>query len=312
MTPVQHFCENEMVQPDWLKLLNASLDEDLYLKDVTSRICSDFFHSKDINPRTTYEFTLSNREPIMFSGKNFLAETCSEMKWDLLFVQEDGASMEPGEMLLKARAPLFTLLSTERTILNILQHICGVTTKTAASFSKIQNTYQKWSDKDREDYKIPKLLHTRKTLPGLRAYEVYACQVGGASVHRLELQSRAMFKDNHKEILSEHGSSFSELKKWGDANNYKEVLDNAIFEADTIEEAQALYDMGARNLLLDNFSPDELRAAIPKLPGAVLEASGGLNKGNIESYVIPGIHRLSIGALTHSAVSVDIGLDIIR
>jgi len=305
--------KQDWLQPDWLKLLNYALEEDQWHQDITSRICSDFFHSKDINPRKTYEFTLSNRHPIVFAGHDFLEEVCKELKWDLLSLQDDGARLEEKAIILKARAPAFALLSTERTILNILQHVCGIATEVSAITEVIDEQYAKWTEAEKAKYKKPILLHTRKTLPGLRSYQVFACQVGGAHVHRLELQSRAMFKDNHKDMLTEIGSGFPELKKWArESAEYAPVIDNAIFEADTPEEAIELYHSGARHLLLDNFNPAELREIVPVLKDAVLEASGGLSCLNIAEYVIPGISRLSMGSITHSVVSADIGLDIKR
>ncbi len=303
--------ENKL-KPDWLKLLREALTEDKWDRDITSRICSDFFHSKDINPKKTYEFALSNRNPICFSGKAFLEEACRELRWDLLSVQEDGKYLENNSILLKARAPAFALLSAERTILNTLQHLCGITTEVAEICKVIDEAFQSWSPADQSFFKKPILFHTRKTLPNLRQPQIYACQVGGAQIHRLELQSRAMFKDNHKEILKEENLNYGDLIAWAKSNGHTSMIENAIFEADNFDEAKTYYKFGIRHILLDNFTSDEIRSAIKELKGANVEVSGGLTKKNIADFVIPGVERLSLGSITHSVIAADIGLDINR
>ncbi|MEO5668569.1 MAG: hypothetical protein ABIR96_10960, partial [Bdellovibrionota bacterium] len=173
----------------------------------------------------------------------------------------------------------------------------------------IDDAYEEWSDVDKERFEKPRLYHTRKTLPGLRPFQVYAACVGGASLHRLHLADRVMLKDNHKLILETMGASFVELLGW--ARSRPEMApDLWLLEVDSPDEALRLNAVGAKHLLLDNFDPSMVRDILPALRNVEsIEVSGGLRLETLATYVIPGVHRLSVGALTHSARSLDISME---
>jgi nicotinate-nucleotide pyrophosphorylase (carboxylating) len=194
-------------------------------------------------------------------------------------------------------------------VLNLLQMLSGVSTQTQSYAKIIDEAYEAWPDDDKERFEKPRLYHTRKTLPGLRAFQVYAAVVGGADLHRLHLADRVMLKDNHKQILEAQGLGFVDLVGWA-RSRPETASDLWLIEVDSADEAMRLAAVGVKHLLLDNFSPALVREVLPALRSVEsLEVSGGLRLETLADYVIPGVKRLSVGALTHSARSMDISME---
>lgn len=203
----------------------------------------------------------------------------------------DGARVTPGEVMATVRGPVSDLLTAERTALNLLTHLSGIATLTRRWVDAVAGTGAVIRD-------------TRKTLPGLRALEKYAVRAGGGSNHRFSLSDAALVKDNHVVAAGGVVKAFDAVR----AARPDLILE---IEVDTVEQAHAVIDAGAQLVLLDNMSPAEMRSVVEYGAGRVkLEASGGLALEHAREVAETGVDYLSIGALTHSAPALDIGLDI--
>jgi nicotinate-nucleotide pyrophosphorylase (carboxylating) len=203
----------------------------------------------------------------------------------------DGAAVGPGDVLATVRGPMRHLLTAERTALNLLGQLSGVASLTRRWVEAVDGTGARIRD-------------TRKTVPGLRALQKYAVRCGGGVNHRMSLSDAALVKDNHVAAAG------------GVVPAFRLVRDRfpglpLEIEVDTLEQAREVIDAGADLVLLDNMGLDDLRAAVAYAAGrAELEASGGLRLENARAVAATGVHYLAVGALTHSAPVLDIGLDI--
>lgn len=203
----------------------------------------------------------------------------------------DGDRVEPGQVLLSARALVRSLLTGERTALNLLCHLSGIATAT-----------RRWVDA--VDGTRARILDTRKTTPGLRALEKYAVRCGGGTNKRMGLYDAALIKDNHVVAAGGVGPAFEAVRAL-----FPDV--EVQVECDTIAQVDEALDAGATFLLLDNMSVDRLRDAVRITAGrAELEATGGLTLGRARAVAETGVDYLSVGALTHSAPVLDIGVDL--
>jgi nicotinate-nucleotide pyrophosphorylase (carboxylating) len=203
----------------------------------------------------------------------------------------DGARVTPGEVLATVRGPVADLLTAERTALNVLTHLSGIATLTRRWVDAVAGTGAVIRD-------------TRKTLPGLRALEKYAVRAGGGSNHRLSLSDAALVKDNHVAAAGGVVPAFDAVR----AAQPGLVIE---IEVDTVAQARDVIDAGADLVLLDNMEPSEMKTVVEYAAGrAELEASGGLTLDRAREVADTGVDYLSVGALTHSAPALDIGLDI--
>ncbi len=205
----------------------------------------------------------------------------------------DGDIVEAGTVLMRVEGPLAAILTAERTALNFLGHLSGIATLTRQWVDAVAGTRAKIRD-------------TRKTLPGLRAVEKYAVRCGGGVNHRMSLSDAALIKDNH---VAAAGSVTAALDAVG-----KLAPDlPAEVECDTLEQMEEAVAAGAGLILLDNFGVDDLARAVEVNGGrALLEASGGLRLEDAAAVAATGVGFLAVGALTHSAPVLDIGLDLVR
>ena len=209
---------------------------------------------------------------------------------------EDGCHLRPGTALARVRGPMGEILSTERTVLNFLQRLSGVATLTRTYVDAIAGL-------------SCQLLDTRKTTPGWRLLEKYAVRCGGGHNHRMGLYDGVMLKDNHLAALGSGaiGSAVKAVRQRYSTSVPVEV------EVDTLEQLDEALSAGPDVVLLDNMEPDKLREAVrrrnQRAAGILLEASGGVSLGTIRAVAETGVDRISVGALTHSAVALDIGLD---
>ena len=208
---------------------------------------------------------------------------------------EDGEHVEHGSKVMSIEGSARSILTAERTALNFLQRLSGVATKTRSFVDAVKGTEAK-------------VLDTRKTTPGWRVLEKYAVLAGGGRNHRMGLYDRAMVKDNHlvaEGALVRLQSAIDQLK---DEKPGVEVE----LEVDTLEQFEAFLGLnGVDYILLDNMSNKELRTAV-KMRNDVtpyLEASGGVNLETIKAIAQTGVDYISVGAVTHSAVALDISLD---
>jgi nicotinate-nucleotide pyrophosphorylase (carboxylating) len=202
----------------------------------------------------------------------------------------DGARVDAGEVLATVRGPVRDLLTAERSALNLLGHLSGIATLTRQWVDAVAGTAARIRD-------------TRKTLPGLRVLQKYAVRCGGGFNHRMSLSDAVLVKDNHIAAAGGVLPAFDAVRR-----AHPELPIEV--EADTVGQACALIDAGAQLVLLDNMPPDELRAVVRYAAGrARLEASGGLSLATAREVAETGVDYLAVGALTHSAPVLDIGLD---
>jgi nicotinate-nucleotide pyrophosphorylase (carboxylating) len=205
--------------------------------------------------------------------------------------KSDGGVVSPNTLLLIARGETRSLLLAERTALNFMGRLSGIATLTKSWVDEVADTEVVIRD-------------TRKTTPGLRELEKYAVRMGGGENHRFSLSDAALIKDNH--VLAAGGVAEAfRLVKAEFPNISVEV------EVDSLQQLREVVEAGADLVLLDNMSIEECRAAVEIVSGrAKLEASGGLTLSNAHAYAKTGVDYLAVGALTHSAPVLDIGLDL--
>ena len=203
----------------------------------------------------------------------------------------DGDRVVRGDVLLSATALVRALLTAERTALNVLCHLSGIATLT-----------RRWVDE--VDGTGARILDTRKTTPGLRSLEKYAVRCGGGTNKRMGLYDAALVKDNHVVAAGGVAEAFAAVRSL-----FPDV--EVQVECDTVAQVHEALDAGATFLLLDNMSVDELAEAVRVTAGrAELEATGGLTLDRARAVASTGVDYLSVGALTHSAPVLDIGVDL--
>ncbi|MFE9606052.1 carboxylating nicotinate-nucleotide diphosphorylase [Streptomyces hokutonensis] len=204
---------------------------------------------------------------------------------------EDGDRVEAGQKLLSVTTRTRDLLTAERSALNLLCRLSGIATATRAWADALEGTRTKVRD-------------TRKTTPGLRSLEKYAVRCGGGVNHRMSLSDAALVKDNHVVAAGGVAQAFKAVRE-----AFPEVAIEV--EVDTLHQLREVLDVGADLILLDNFTPGECAEAVGIVHGrAALEASGRLTLDNAKAYADTGVDYLAVGALTHSAPILDIGLDL--
>ena len=240
---------------------------------------------------------LRAREPLVVAGLAFaeaaLVELSASVKIERL--AQDGRQVKAGEILLRASGPARAILSAERVALNFVQRLSGIATLTAQFVDAIKGTHAQ-------------ILDTRKTTPGWRRFEKYAVACGGGKNHRLGLFDMILIKDNH--LAARRGENPNAIAAAVARAREKFPQLKIEVEADTLEQAEQAADAGADIILLDNMNVIQLRLAVQKVKGrAQTEASGGVNPANVRAIAGTGVDFISVGALTHSARAMDIGLD---
>ena len=203
----------------------------------------------------------------------------------------DGAQVEAGETAAVVRARTPAMLTGERVALNFLQRLSGIATLTRAFMDAVQGTGVR-------------ILDTRKTTPTLRALEKYAVRAGGGANHRAGLYDAILIKDNHIAAAGDVAEAIARARRGAPAGMAIQV------EVETPDEATAAVAAGAHALLFDNMPVAEVERAVGAITGDVrLEVTGGVTLANVRAYAETGVHDISVGALTHSARAIDIGLD---
>lgn len=204
----------------------------------------------------------------------------------------DGSEVAAGTRLATIRGALRTILAGERMALNVLGHLCGVATATRRHVGMIAGTGAT-------------IIDTRKTTPGMRALEKAAVRHGGGANHRFGLYDAILIKDNHVAIAGGVVAAIAAARAHAGHLVAIEV------EVDTLDQLDEALGAGADIVLLDNFTPAALAAAVRRTGGrALLEASGGVNASSVRAIAESGVDLISIGALTHSVVALDVALDI--
>jgi len=273
-----------------LETIRRGLDEDLrYGPDVTT--------AATVAADAVTEAAVVAREPGVAAGIDVglmvLDEVLGADGYSVLDRVEDGTRVAAGQALLRVRARTAGLLTAERTLLNLVCHLSGIATATAAWVDAIDESGAKIRD-------------TRKTLPGLRALQKYAVRVGGGVNHRMGLGDAALIKDNH---VAAAGSVVAALRAVRAA---APDLPCEV-EVDTLEQLDEVLGEDVALILLDNFPVWQTQIAVQrrdaKSPGVLLESSGGLSLDSAAEYAGTGVDYLAVGALTHSVRVLGIGLD---
>jgi len=204
----------------------------------------------------------------------------------------DGDDIAVGEVIARVSGDARAILSSERVALNLLSRLCGVATLTRTYVRAVEGTKAR-------------IVCTRKTTPGLRALEKYAVRCGGGVNHRFGLDDAILIKDNH---IAACGGVAKALERAQAAAGHLMKIEIEVDRLDQLEEA---LPFAPDVIMLDNFALADLRAAVERVAGAVvLEASGGVSLSTVRAIAETGVDAISVGALTHSAPILDIGLDI--
>ena len=240
------------------------------------------------------DFAMNTRQPIVVAGIEIAAEVFRHMvdgaEVDVLV--SDGDQAEAGAAMMRIKGPARRLLTVERTSLNILQFMCGISTLVSEYARLIAHT-------------PTQLIDTRKTVPGLRMISKYASCVGGARPHRLGLHDGVMIKDNH---IAVHGSISEAVAR---ARRLTPALTKIEVECDTLEQVAEATDAGADVIMFDNMSAEMMKQGVEIVGGrAATEASGGIRLNTIREKAESGVDMISVGRMTQSAPAVDIGLDV--
>ncbi len=203
----------------------------------------------------------------------------------------DGTRVVPHQVILTVSGPVVDLLKAERVALNLLQRLSGIATMTASFVARVAA------------YPV-RITDTRKTTPGLRVLEKYAVRVGGGTNHRFNLADGVLIKDNHIAACGSITEAVARVRQYIPHTLRIEV------ETDTLQQVQECLDCNVDIIMLDNMDPATMAQAVKSINGkALVEASGGVNLETVEAIAASGVDIISIGALTHSAPSCDIGMD---
>ena len=278
-------------------LKNLGLSPNHIFQQVKDAISEDLAGGQDLtsvatitqSQVSTADFT--TRASGVVSGLHVVAavlEYCGVNHYEVLV--DEGAKVSAGKVLITAQGNTQKILLAERTALNFLSHLSGISTLTNQWVSEISGTKCQIRD-------------TRKTTPGLRMLEKFAVRMGGGTNHRLSLSQAALIKDNHVLAAGSITAAFNAIKKM--------YPDKSIeIEVDSIDQLKEAIILKPDLILLDNMSTNQCSEAVSITNGLVkLEASGGIAITNAKAYAATGVDYLAIGSLTHSAPALDIGLD---
>ena len=268
----------------------AALEEDAPWGDLTSETL--------IPENAVARADLVARERGVFSGGEVFAAAfrLTDPTIDVQLVVEDGEWFEPGAVLAVVAGPARGVLTAERIGLNFVQRMSGIATLTGAYVAEVAHTGARIAD-------------TRKTTPGLRAFERKAVRDGGGRNHRHSLSDAVMAKDNHLAVLAQ--KSVSPTAALLAAKDLLPHTAHIEVEVDRIDQIEPVLAAGIGTIMLDNFSLHELRAGVALVGGrATVEASGGVSLETVRAIAETGVDVISVGALTHSARALDLGLDV--
>jgi len=278
-------------------LIRMAMEEDLGSGDVTTNLL--------FKDGTMAESRIVSREEIVVAGLPVLEEILRQYDERLKMTAHfrDGQAAHVGNRLATIRGPLRSMLSVERVMLNFLQRLSGIATTTSRYVRAVKGTKARIYD-------------TRKTLPGWRLLEKYAVRCGGGYNHRMGLYDGILIKDNH---MAELGKNFpTRIRRLVEDAKKVKGLQFIAVEVDHVDNQlnYVLKIPGIDIVLLDNMGQWQLKHAVEmrdemcgKGKGPLLEASGNINLNNVSEIAHCGVDRIAIGAITHSAAAVDIGLD---
>lgn len=278
-------------------LIELALEEDV-------REVGDLTSLHFVDPSHKSVARIVSREDAIISGQEVGSLVCESVSRDLTYrpACQDGELIETGQVVAEISGPTHLILTAERTVLNFMQRLSGIATITAEFQKKISHTGAV-------------LLDTRKTTPGMRELEKAAVSHGGGMNHRMGLYDAVMVKDNH---LAANSSPVDLRERIAEIKSRSPDLKVEV-EADHLEQVAVFLTLpGIDVILLDNMSNEQLEEAVrmrdeSEAPGSVmkLEASGGVNLSTVSGIAESGVDFISVGALTHSVRSIDLGLDLV-
>ncbi|MBF0275302.1 MAG: carboxylating nicotinate-nucleotide diphosphorylase [Nitrospinae bacterium] len=267
------------------EFIQNSLKEDIPNQDITTKII--------VNEESVSKAVLIAKEEMVIAGLDIFQRVFHILNNDISVEihYTEGSCVKKGDTILELKGNTHALLSGERVALNLLQRMCGIASLTKKFVDAIQNTNCRIAD-------------TRKTTPGLRSLEKYAVTIGGGINHRYSLSDAILIKENH---IKAGGGIETTLKK---VIKEKPHLMSFEIEVESIDELKTAIKYGAKNIMLDNFSPKSCKEAVEicQDKNITLETSGNISLENVRSYAETGVNIISVGKLTHSAPASDISL----
>jgi len=268
------------------KELLRFISEDIQGGDITSVLL----------PKKKIKAKIISRQEGVLAGVKFAGDIFRLKGCNVKIIKKDGAKLKSNQIILQISGNAGTVLSCERTALNLLSRMSGIATQTNFLVSKIRKINTK-----------TKLYSTRKTAPGLRFFDKEAIMIGGGHKHRMSLNDMVMIKDNHLLVTNSMEGIIKSARK-----RHKHVEVEVENQRDAILAASS----GATIVMLDNFSPVQIKKTITalqkkKLRNTVkLEASGGINSKNISAYAKTGVDIISVGSITNSVKGLDLSLEV--
>lgn len=271
-------------------IIRRALDEDAPWGDVTSEVF--------LPDEARATAALVAREPGVLSGAGVFARVFEivDPATRVESIAGDGQAFETGAVLARVDGSARAVLRAERIALNLTQRMSGIATLTARYVEAVAGTGAR-------------IVDTRKTTPGLRVLERQAVRDGGGHNHRFSLSDAVLAKDNHLAVLAATGVPIGDAIRAARARightTHLEV------EVDRLDQIEPVVTAGVDTIMLDNFTPDQLREGVALIAGrALVEASGGVSLDTVAAIAATGVDLISVGALTHSARALDLGLDV--
>jgi nicotinate-nucleotide pyrophosphorylase (carboxylating) len=270
------------------QLIRNALDEDIGNGDHSTMAC--------IPPTAKGRAQLRIKEQGLLAGMEVAAATFRYLDMFTVFTpfKKDGDPMQPGETAFEVEAAVHTLLMAERLVLNCMQRMSGIATLTHQYVSRLKGYHTR-------------LLDTRKTTPNFRLLEKEAVRIGGGVNHRMGLYDMIMLKDNHIDFAGGITAAVNKTLAYLKERNLRLQIEVETRNLDDVREVLAVG--GIHRIMLDNFKPHQIAAALELINGRYeTEASGGITLENIEAYAKTGVDFVSAGAVIHHAVSLDLSL----
>ena len=273
------------------KFIESLIGEDAADHDITSESVVD----ENIECKAVIEA----KEKGVLCGIGLVEKIFLQIDSSILITKilEDGIAIAAGDIILELNGKARAILAGERTALNLLQHLSGISTLTAQFVEEVETTKAV-------------IIDTRKTLPGMRRLQKYAVSMGGGHNHRMNLADGVLIKDNHIKLSENNGLSISDVVRKS-RSNIDESLKIEV-EVDNLDQFHQVISEYPDIILLDNMDTETIKMAVKINNNKVLlEASGGVNLKNVKEIAETGVDMISVGALTHSSVSLDMSLNIL-
>jgi nicotinate-nucleotide pyrophosphorylase (carboxylating) len=271
------------------EFIQNALKEDIGSGDHSSLAC--------VPANAQSEAYLLIKEEGILAGVEVAKRICAIYDPQIQFDQKlsDGTPVKPGDIAFILKGSSRSILAVERLLLNCMQHMSGIATQTAHYVKLIEGTNCT-------------LLDTRKTTPGMRMLDKYAVKIGGGANHRIGLYDMIMLKDNHIDYAGGLAPALQRTKAYLESKKLNLRVEVEVRSEAELKELLSL-PQDYQRIMLDNFSPEDLKAALQLIPeGIETEASGGITSKTIRSFAQTGVQFISVGALTHSVKSLDMSL----